>query len=200
MLLLSLLAACAGSPEASLSLAFASTRDMSIVILGTSVNHAQREEVRAGRSLWSFWVEYDPDTLRLVPGGKTFLSKVEGGVFSEPRYLKPTVSVLQVEPGYYALIGAGFPHLMTTFVASKQNSGLGENMGELETWTHTVDPRRHIDPAAEVGRGRNFRFTVLPGVILYIGHFEFLKWDFRDRLRSLSYFQDRQSTRLNSSH
>src|SRR3546814_20472203 len=91
----------------------------SIVILGTSVNHAQREEVRACRSLSSFWVEYDPDTLRLVPGGKTFLSKVEGGVFSEPRYLKPTVSVLQVEPGYYALIGAGFPHLMTTFVDRK---------------------------------------------------------------------------------
>src|SRR3546814_19170830 len=79
---------------------------------------------------------------------------------------------------------------MTTFVASKQNSGLVENMGELETWTHTVDPRRHIDPAAEVGRGRNFLFTVLPGEILYIGHFEFLKWDFSDRLRSLNYFQD----------
>src|SRR3546814_10217612 len=78
MLLLSLLAGCAGAPEASRSLAFDSTRDTAIVILGTSVNHAQREEVRAGRSLSSFWVEYDPDTLRLVPGGKTFLSKVEG--------------------------------------------------------------------------------------------------------------------------
>src|SRR3546814_2919901 len=68
-------------------------------------------------------------------------------------------------------------------------------MGELETWTHTVDPRRHIDPAAEVGRGRNFLFTVLPGEILYIGHFEFLKWDFSDRLRSLNYFQDEAAAR-----
>src|SRR3546814_2027080 len=96
MLLFALLAGGAGAPEASRSLAFDSTRDTAIVILGTSVNHAQREEVRAGRSLSSFWVEYDPDTLRLVPGGKTFLSKFEGGVFSEPRSLKPTVSVLQI--------------------------------------------------------------------------------------------------------
>src|SRR3546814_11264013 len=62
MLLLSLLAGCAGAPEASRSLAFASTRDTAIVIPGTRVNHAQREEVRAGRRPSRFWVEYDPCT------------------------------------------------------------------------------------------------------------------------------------------
>src|SRR3546814_3198037 len=65
MLLLSLLAGCAGAPEASRSLAFDSTRDTAIVILGTSVNHAQREEVRAGRSLSSFWVRSEEHTSEL---------------------------------------------------------------------------------------------------------------------------------------
>src|SRR3546814_16395992 len=114
MLLLSLLAGCAGAPEASRSLAFDSTRDTAIVILGTSVNHAQREQVRAGRSLSSFWVEYDPHTLRLVPGGTTFMSKLEGGVFSEPCYQKTHVEVLQGEPALYAAHGDGLTPHMTT--------------------------------------------------------------------------------------
>src|SRR3546814_16225098 len=35
----------------------------------------------------------------------------------------------------------------------------------------------------------------LSGEILYIGPFEFLKWDFSDRLRALNYFQDEAAAR-----
>lgn len=108
--------------------------------------------------------------------------------------MKPTISVLEVDPGAYALVGAGVPHLASSFVESKRSSTPTDDRGRLQTWTHTVDPRRHIDPAAEVNR-QNFLFSVSPGEILYIGHFEFLKWPFSDSIKSLNYFQDEDAAR-----
>ena len=189
-----LLSACAGSPEASRSLKFDAHSDKAIVVLATSVNHAQDEEIRAGRSLETYWQEYDPATQRLVPGGKTFLTRVNGGAFSEPDYLKPTVAVLEIEPGSYALIGAGFPHQMTTFVRLRPTRLLNDGVGGRQSWHHTIDPRVHIDPEAEVSRG-NFLFTVLPGQILYIGHFGFMKWERIDSLRSINHYRDEAAAR-----
>jgi hypothetical protein len=187
-------AGCSAAPEASRSLRFDAASKSAIVVIGTSVNEGQEEAIRSGRSLSSFWMEYDPDTRRLVPNGKTFLTKVEGGVFAEPSYLKPTVSVLEVEPGDYALIGAGFPHLGTTFVASKRPLGQRDFTGRPTSWHFTVDPRMHVEPEAPVER-HNFAFSLRPGELVYIGHFEFLKSGYSDGLRSINYFQDEAAAR-----
>jgi len=193
LVLLPLLAACAGASDASRSLTFDAQSDKAIVVIGTSVNSEQREGVGSGRSFSTFWVEYDPATERLVPDGATFKTAVVASAFSdEPAYLTPTVSVLEVEPGAYALIGAGFPHLMTTFVAPKPAQK--DHLGRGQSWHFTVDPRVHIDPAAEVDRG-NYLFTVAPGDILYLGHFEFMKWPHSDSVRGINYLQDAAAAR-----
>ncbi|MEO3427829.1 hypothetical protein AAFN88_03160 [Pelagibius sp. CAU 1746] len=184
---------CSGNSDASRSLTFDATSDTAIVILGTNVTREQQEEIRAGRSFSTFWVEYDPVTKRLVPDGATFETSIVASAFSdEPAYLKPTVSVLQVRPGDYALIGAGFPHLMSTFVRSKD--GLKDDKGRGQSWHFTVDPRLHIDPSAEVSRN-NHLFSVAAGEVLYVGHFEFVKWDYIDSLRGINYFQDEAAAR-----
>lgn len=184
-------AGCSGAPEASHSLKFDAHSDKAIVLIGTSVNHAQEQNVGVERSLATFWAEYDPDTNHLVPGGRTFQTKVTASSFtSEPAYLKPTVSVLEIEPGDYALIGAGFPNTMTTYVAprpSKLSSG--------RSWHHTVDPRVHIDPEAPVDPRANVLFTVLPGEVLYIGHFNFQKRHYKDGLQGFDYIHDEAAAR-----
>jgi hypothetical protein len=187
-------AGCAAAPEASRSLRFDAASKSAIVVIGTNANEGQEEAIRSGRSLSSFWMEYDPDARRLVPNGKTFLTKVEGGVFAEPSYLKPTVSVLEVEPGDYALVGAGFPHLGTTFVASKRPLGQRDFTGRPTSWHFTVDPRMHVEPDAPIQR-ENFVFSVRPGEVVYIGHFEFQKSGYSDGLRSIDYSQDEKAAR-----
>ena len=87
LLALLLASACAGSSGASRSLSFDARSDSAIVVIGTSVSEEQEEEVRSGRSLSSFWVEYDPDTQRLVPGGATFTTSLTASAFSgSPAY------------------------------------------------------------------------------------------------------------------
>lgn len=193
LLLLLVLAGCAGASGASRSLSFDSSSDTAIVIIATSVNRAQQEKVTSGRSLSSFWVEYDPDSMQLVPGGRTFVTTVSASALSDtPAYLKPTVSVLEVEPGAYALVGAGFPHLMSTFVATRP--GQQDDRGRGQSWHFTVDPRVHIDPSAAVTRS-HYLFSISPGEILYVGNFEFVKWDYIDSLRSINYAQDPAAAR-----
>lgn len=194
-LLAPLLAACAGSFDASRSTQFDSASDKAIVVVGTSVTRAQEREVRAGRSLETYWQEYDPDRQRLTPGGKTFLTKLGTTAFSAPEYTTPTVSVLEIDPGHYALVGAGFPHLMTLFVQSNDPLSGYRNQGRLQAWTYTVDPRRHIDPEAEVDPRENVLFSVEPGQIVYIGHLRFVKPPYIDRLVSISYSQDLSAAR-----
>ena len=183
---------CSGAPEASHSLHFDAHSDKAIVLIGTRVNLAQVDNVGVERSLSTFWQQYDPDTGHLVPGGETFQTKVVASPFSaEPAYLKPTVSVLEIEPGDYALIGAGFPNMMTTYVAPRPSKLLNGN----QSWHHTVDPRVHIDPQAAVNPRQQFLFSVLPGEVLYIGHFDFQKWPLDDSLRGLQHFQDEAAAR-----
>lgn len=194
-LLMALLAAgCTGAPEASRSLRFDAASSSAIVVIGTSVNREQVEEVRSGRSLSTFWQEYDVATRRLVPGGKTFRTTVATGAFSaEPAYLTPTVAVLEIEPGDYALVGAGFPHLMTTF--TKVKPGPQDERGRGQSWHFTVDPRMHIDPSAPVEPGQHFLFSAAAGEIVYIGHYEFLKPPYADTLMSINCYQDGAAAR-----
>ena len=155
------------------------------------VTRAQ-EEVRSGRSLETYWQQYDAEGRLLVPGGRSIVTSVDGGIFSEPGYLKPTVSVLEVDPGAYALIGAGFPNFMTLFVRSNDplSRYKSDNPGQIQSWTYTVDPRRHINPEAPVDPKENILFSVAPGQIVYIGHFRFWKLPFSDKFASIGYSQD----------
>ncbi|HMA14660.1 MAG TPA: hypothetical protein VKP12_07755 [Kiloniellaceae bacterium] len=194
LLTLLLVGGCAGAPEASRSLRFDAASKSAIVVIGTSVTREQDEEVRSGRSLSTFWQEYDVATRRLVPGGKTFSTTVAASAFSaKPAYLTPTVAVLEIEPGDYALVGAGFPHLMTTFMAAKP--GPQDERGRGQSWHFTVDPRMHIDPAAPVDPRHHFLFSVAPGEIVYIGHYEFLKPPYADTLVSINHYQDEAAAR-----
>lgn len=189
-------AGCSAAPEASRSLQFDAESDNAILLIGTRVNLAQEENVGVERSLSTFWQEYDPDTGRLVPGGKTFQTKVAASAFTaEPAYLKPTVSVLEIEPGDYALVGAGFPNLMTIYVELRPTKLLNGGPGRRQSWHSTVDPRVHIDPEAAVDPRRQFLFSVLPGEVLYIGHFDFQKRPLSDRLQTLHHFQDEAAAR-----
>jgi hypothetical protein len=189
-------AGCSGAPEASRSLSFDAHSDKAVVIIGTSVTRAQEENIGTERSLSTFWQEYDPDAEHLVPGGKTFQTKIAASAFSaEPAYLKPTVSVLEIDPGDYALIGAGFPNLMTIYVRPRPTKLLNGGPGRRQSWYHTVDPRVHIDPEAAVVPRENFLFSVLPGQVLYIGHFQFVKSVFRDDLDSIRHSTDEASAR-----
>jgi len=67
--------------------------------------------------------------------------------------------------------------------------------GDVKTWHRSVDPRRHMDPEAPVDPRGNFLFSVLPGQILYIGHFEFQKWEYIVILISINYYKDEAAAR-----
>lgn len=183
VLLVPLLSACAAGMSADPSTQFGPASEKAIVLLGTSVTTDQGES-RAGRSLSTYWQEYDLSTERLRPQGGSFLTKVHKGVFSDSDYRRPTVTVLEVDPGDYALIGAGFPHLMTLYVRSIDGSR------RVNARAYVVDPRKYIDPQAAVDSRKNALFSVAAGQIVYIGHFEFVKLRYLDNLVSINYSQD----------
>ncbi|MEQ8357449.1 MAG: hypothetical protein RH942_18080 [Kiloniellaceae bacterium] len=180
------LAACSGAPEASRSLSFDAHSEKAIVVVGTSANAAQTLR-QSGESLSTFWQEYDPLARRLLAKGNIIRTKVFKAPFtpfvgSGRGYLDPTVTVLEVEPGDYALIAAGFPHLMTLFVRSID--------GNSQANTYVVDPTKYVDPEAKVDPRRNFVFSVDAGQIAYIGHFEFVKLQYFDKFVSINYSLD----------
>lgn len=183
-----LLSACASDVGVDSSTEFGPSSDKAIVLLGTSANRSQ-VHVWSGESLSTFWQEYDPATRRLVPDGSSFRTKVLGGPFSKTDYRHPSVTVLEVDPGDYALIAAGFPHLMALYVRSIDGSS------RTETNAYIVDPRRHVDPRAAVDSRENFVFSVEPGEIVYIGHFEFVKALYWDSLVSTDCTQDEVAAR-----
>ena len=188
ILLAPLLSACAATIDASTSTRFDPDSDKATVLVGTSVNASQTFSW-SGRSLATYWHEYNFATGRLVPKGQTFLTKIRELPFGESDYESPSVRVMEVEPGDYALIGAGFPHQMTIYV----NTIDGRN--QIETRSPVVDPREHIDPRAAVDPDRNFLFSVDAGQIVYIGHFQFLKLKDLDRLVAIHYSQDLPAAR-----
>ena len=191
-----LLSACTVPADASRSLKFNAASDTAIVVIATSVSRAQEENVGTQRSLSTFWQEYDPDKGHLVPDGKTFVTSVVASSFTaDPAYLQPTVSVLEVDPGDYALIGAGFPNKMVTYVSLRPTRLLNDSLGSRRSWTHTVDPRDHIDPEAAVDPHGNFLFSVAPGQIVYLGDFRFIKWVGIDSLVRIDYSLDEAAAR-----
>lgn len=195
VLLAVILSACASPFDASTATQFGPSSDKAIVLIGTSVSQVQDKGAGTVRRLETYWQQYDPSTLRLRPEGRSFITRISAGAVAEPAYLIPTVSVLEVDPGSYALIGAGFPHLMTLYVPVKDTMTQRNPLGRLQSWTHTVDPRRHVDPEADVKPRANMLFSVEPGQVVYLGHIAFKKPDYIDTLRSMDYYLDEDSAR-----
>jgi len=177
--------ACTAGIGADSSIEFGPSSYTAIVILGTSANPAQVFSW-SGESLSTFWQKYDPADHRLVRNGESFRTKILRGPFISTDYRNPTVTVLEVAPGDYALTAAGFPHVMTLFVPRNADD---------HSPGYIVDPRRHIDPQAPVNPRQNFVFSVERGQIAYIGHFNFVKDTFRDQLVSIAYSQDPAAAR-----
>jgi|GEM_PF-6847376 len=175
--LLPLLAACTADIRAESDIEFGPSSATAIVVVGTSTNRAQVHSW-SGQSLSTFWQEYDPAARQLVRDGRSFRTKVLRGPLISTDYETPTVTVHEVVPGDYALTAAGFPHIMTLFVPRVFD---GRNPG------YVVDPRRHIAPEAQVDPRTNFVFSVDPGEIVYIGHFNFTKDLVLDQLVGIDY-------------
>lgn len=195
LLLSALVTACASPFDASTSTRFDAGSDKAIVLVGTSVSRVQDDGAGTARRLETYWQEYDPSAQRLRPDGESFLTRLSAGSVAEPGYLIPTVSVLEVDPGDYALIGAGFPHLMTLYVRSKGALTRSDRLGNYQSWTHTVDPRRHVNPTAPVNPGQHLVFSVSAGQIVYIGHLRFQKLERIDNLVSIDYSHDEAAAR-----
>ena len=186
-----LLAGCAGNSGTGRSTAFGPSSETAIMVIGTSASAAQVLS-DSGASLSTFWQQYDPLARRLIPGGNTVQTKVFKRRFTpfvspDRGYLDPTVAVLDVAPGDYALTAAGFPHLMTLFVPTRD--------GNRQAGTYVVDPTKHVDPAAEVDPRSNYTFSVSAGQIVYIGHFQFVKPPLWDRISSINYTLDPNAAR-----
>jgi hypothetical protein len=185
------LAACAADFDAKRSTEFGPSSDKAIIVIGTSTNTAQSLH-QSGESLSTFWQQYNSVSRQLIEGGNSIQTKVFKAPFtpfigSGRGYLDPTVTVLEVEPGGYALIAAGFPHLMTLFVRSVD--------GATQANTYVVDPRKYVDPEAEVDPRKNFVFSVAAGQIAYIGHLEFVKLQYFDKFVSINYSLDPAAAR-----
>lgn len=184
-----LISACATSTDAGTSTKFDAASDQAIVLLGTNVQWFEGY-VGVGESLTTYWLEYDPDKMRLVPEGKTFWTAVNNGVWSKTDYRRPSMKVMEVEPGDYALVGAGFPRSKALFVRTKDGSR------HIEANTYYVDPRKYIDPQAPVNTRENFLFSVAPGQVVYIGSFEFVKpHQLVDMIIGIGYSQDLSAAR-----
>jgi hypothetical protein len=189
--MLLLLAGCASLSGASRSTQFGPSSETAIVVVGTSASAAQVLS-GSGESLSTFWRQYDPLARRLISEGNTFRTKVFKAPFTpfvapDRGYLDPTVTVLEVPPGDYALIAAGFPHLMTLFVSAVD--------GSRQANTYVVDPMKYVAPEAEVDSRKNFVFSVSAGEIAYIGHLQFVKPALWDQFVSIDYSLDPDAAR-----
>jgi hypothetical protein len=191
-----LLAGCAGGSGVGRSTAFGPSSKTAIVVIGTSANTAQFLS-HSGASLSTFWQQYDPLARRLIPAGNTLQTKVFKRQFTpfiaaDRGYLDPTITVLEAIPGDYALTAAGFPHVMTLFVRTRD--------GNRQAGTYVVDPTKHVDPRAEVNPRSNYVFSVSAGQIIYIGHFQFVKAPLRDNISSINYSLDADAARAALHH
>lgn len=167
-----LLSGCTWSAsEAPKSISFDKTSATAVVILSTS-NHRLPSAPEDGvldrpNSLATHWQEYDHGTLQLVPDGAIMTSVRGHNAFDRTTVRDTVVQVLEVEPGDYALIAVSNTRTVTSFFPLNEaglspgqpvapySSGLSLKGGK-------VDPKKH------------FHFSVEPGQIVYIGHFDFL--------------------------
>lgn len=160
-------AGCAGPSEVSRSLAFDSTSDKAIVVLGSST--WWEEDFRdPDQSLTLHWQAFDPKTLRLLPDGRSFASLTRGSARLDRADPYPAARVLLVEPGSYALVAAGSGSAKTFYVQIQDRYKDKWIVNDFH-----LDPRKYIEPQAPVAYGGNYLFTVEAGQIVYLGHFEF---------------------------
>jgi hypothetical protein len=170
LVLLALAAACAAPTIPDRSVRFDATSDQAIVVLASSVYWT--EDFRdPDKSLTLHWQQFDPKTLRLVPGGKGFTSLTRGAVRTRRDDPYPPAQVLQVEPGSYALVAAGSGLSKTIYVATQER--YRNKWGHKLVKDHYIDPLKYIEPQARLAYGKNQLFSVEAGQIVYLGHFEF---------------------------
>ena len=167
-----LLSGCTWSAsEAPQSISFDKTSTKAVVILSTS-NHRLPSAPEDGvlerpNSLATHWQAYDRGTLQLVPDGALMTSVRGHNAFDRTTVRDTVVQVLEVEPGDYALIAVSNTRTVTSFFPLNETGfSSGQSVspynGGLRMRGGQVDPKKH------------FRFSVEPGQIIYIGHFDFL--------------------------
>jgi len=167
-----LLSGCTWSAsEAPKSISFDKTSATAVVILSTA-NHRLPSAPEDGvldrpNSLATHWQEYDRGTLQLLPDGALVTSVRGHNAFDRTTVRDTVVQVLEVDPGDYALSAVSNTLTVTSFFpptesgfssgqsVSPYSSGLAMKGGK-------VDSKKH------------FHFSVEPGQIVYVGHFDFL--------------------------
>jgi hypothetical protein len=131
--------------------------------------------IGVGRSVASYWQEYDPSAMRLVPGGETFWTEVSDTIWVVSDYRRPTMNVMEVVPGDYAMTVAsatapGMVQVSTAFVPMNTPGATG-----IRARGRFIDPRERIAPNAAVDEKKNFLFSASAGQVIYIGNFEFVR-------------------------
>lgn len=186
---------CAMTTDAPISINFDKSSEKSIVLLATNVEWWDGY-IGVGRSIASYWQEYSPQTKRLVPGGSTFWTDVSDTIWVDSDYRRPTMKVMEVVPGSYAMTAAsatapGLVEVSTAFVAMKSPGATG-----VRAEGRFIDPREYIAPEAAVDEQKNFAFSVSAGQIVYIGHFEFVRaQDDSDTIVGVNYSHDEAAAR-----
>jgi hypothetical protein len=167
-----LVSGCAWSAsEASRSISFDKNSAKAVVILGAA-NHRVPSAPEDGvldrpNSLATHWQEYDRGTMLLVPDGALMTSLRHHNAWESTTLRDSMVQVLEVEPGDYALIAVSNTRTVTSFFPLNERSGLSPGQA--------VSPYRHgLAMKGEVDPKKHFHFSIEPGQIVYIGHFDFL--------------------------
>jgi hypothetical protein len=183
-----LVSGCAMTTDAPKSVRFDRASDKAIVLLGTKVEWYEGY-IGVGRGIQTYWQEYDPAALLLVAGGSTFWTDVSDTIWVASDYRRPTMKVMEVEPGAYAMTAASVRENNTAFVPLADGALRVRSTGYL-------DPRDYIDPVAPVDLRKNYVFSVAAGEVVYIGHFEFVRaQDDSDIIVGVNYSHDDAAAR-----
>ena len=187
-----LVSACAQSSNAPHSLVFDSESDKAIVLIGTSLDRNQiapeNDWNKRPHSLVTHWQQYDPHIMQLVPGGARVTSLRQNSIWAKAAH-DPVVQVLEIEPGDYALIGVTIYKTTTTLLPLKNS-----NFRRYTTPGLPLDDE--IEMQGEVTPKSNFLFSVRPGKVVYIGHFDFVHAGGRShKIVDINYWQDEAAAR-----
>jgi hypothetical protein len=168
-----LLASGCASPasDVSTSLTFDRASEKAVVILGTT-NHRLPSGPEDGAlerpdSLATHWQQYDPRSLQLIPDAALMMSLRFHNAWESATLRDDYVHVLEVEPGDYALIAVTADYSITSFFPLNDGSG-----GAPRRWGSPY--KDGLKMQGQVDPKKHFRFSVGPGQIVYIGHFDFL--------------------------
>jgi hypothetical protein len=184
---------CTLSSAASKSIELGADSDQAVIVFGTSVdrNRIAPEDDWSDQppSLLTHWQQYDPNTMRLVSDGQLVSSLRDDSIWSSTRHSDAVIHVLEVEPGDYALVAASIFRTITTFVPLT-----GSN---LKRHNNPLFPLiNDIEMEGEVAAKHNFLFSVRPGQVVYIGHFDFVhEGGGKHRIVDVRYSQDEAAAR-----